>query len=509
MEEQLVRPGSPLDGKTVGTSGLRSRLGLILVAIKRRDGHLAFNPETTRPSPPATRSSPSAVASSRSVQMRSPSTEGSRRRGGAPAAADEGARWSRIGTAVFGALLGGLVGGFLVVGVTLVLKAGMDFVAVQSTWYSSSSRCSGWRSPRWFCTGSARARAGGGRTAHPWRTFPPEAARADISADVVNSAGEEERFPWRLAPIRALAILATVGSGAAMGTEAPAAYLGVAAGVCLGDRGRWWRRLLRPAALAGGAAGVAALMAIPLVGTAFMLELGRRRQAPLSAERVIAALVGGVIGWGINVAFHLNLIRLVVPNEPPVSFMQAVVTALFIGALSGIVSSLAGLAVYQAKKWQAPPALRLAIGGAATVATVLVLARIASPSASIGPGRRRHPVGRERRRAPVDAAGRLHSARGGDDRGGRGGRLWRRLRPVPRRRRHRGPRVRARARHRQRSRGRGGRGGRHRGRLPAAAHRGRDGVRRRRPTAGDADLPRHGRGRVLPRAWAWNPCSRS
>ena len=77
-----------------------------------------------------------------------------------------------------------------------------------------------------------------------------------------------------------------------MGTEAPAAYLGVAAGACLGDRGRWWRRLLRPAALAGGAAGVSALMAIPLVGTAFMLELGRRRRRPLSAERVMAALVG-------------------------------------------------------------------------------------------------------------------------------------------------------------------------------------------------------------------------
>jgi voltage-gated potassium channel len=44
MEEQLVRPGSALDGKTVEASGLRSRLGLILVAIKRRDGHLAFNP---------------------------------------------------------------------------------------------------------------------------------------------------------------------------------------------------------------------------------------------------------------------------------------------------------------------------------------------------------------------------------------------------------------------------------------------------------------------------------
>jgi voltage-gated potassium channel len=49
MEEQLVHPGSPLDGKTVGASGLRSRLGLILVAIKRRDGRLAFNPEDDVP----------------------------------------------------------------------------------------------------------------------------------------------------------------------------------------------------------------------------------------------------------------------------------------------------------------------------------------------------------------------------------------------------------------------------------------------------------------------------
>ncbi len=44
MEEQVVRPGSPLDGKTVGASGLRARSGRILVAIKHPDGQLAFNP---------------------------------------------------------------------------------------------------------------------------------------------------------------------------------------------------------------------------------------------------------------------------------------------------------------------------------------------------------------------------------------------------------------------------------------------------------------------------------
>jgi voltage-gated potassium channel len=44
IEEELVRPCGPLDGLTVGASGLRSRPGLILVAIRRCDGEIAFNP---------------------------------------------------------------------------------------------------------------------------------------------------------------------------------------------------------------------------------------------------------------------------------------------------------------------------------------------------------------------------------------------------------------------------------------------------------------------------------
>ena len=49
MEEQLVLPGSLLDGKTVGTSGLRGRRGCLLVAIRRGDGYVAFNPEDDAP----------------------------------------------------------------------------------------------------------------------------------------------------------------------------------------------------------------------------------------------------------------------------------------------------------------------------------------------------------------------------------------------------------------------------------------------------------------------------
>jgi H+/Cl- antiporter ClcA len=127
-------------------------------------------------------------------------------------------------------------------------------------------------------------------------------------------------------------------------------------------------------------------MGIPLVGTAYMLELGRRHNAPLSAERVTAALIGGFVGWGIDAIFGLSLIRLVVPHEPPVNFAQAAITALFIGALSGAITSLAGSLIYRAKKWQASPSVRLFAGGLATALTAVVLTMIAAPSTAVGPG---------------------------------------------------------------------------------------------------------------------------
>lgn len=286
-------------------------------------------------------------------------------------------------TEVAGGLLGGLIGGAFVVVVTLVLKASMDFFALQSAWMLIVTPLIGLTLAALTLHGFGR-REGSAR-AGPFRTFSAAAIRSDITGDVVNTAGCEERFPWRLAPIRLAAILATVGSGAGMGTEAPAAYLGVAAGACAADRGRW-RQLLRPAAVAGGAAGVGALMGIPLVGTAFMLEMGRRNDARYSAGRVIAALIGGFIGWAIDSTFDLQLIRLVVPREPPVSGVQALVTVVFIGALAGGITSVTAAALYRAKKWNAAPVTRLVIGALATGSAAIVLAQIAEPTAAFGPG---------------------------------------------------------------------------------------------------------------------------
>jgi H+/Cl- antiporter ClcA len=152
------------------------------------------------------------------------------------------------------------------------------------------------------------------------------------------------------------------------------------------DRGGWWRRFVRPAAVSGGAAGVSALVGIPLVGTTFMLELGRRRHIALSLERVTAALMGGAIGWAINSAFGLDLIRLTVPEIAPGDLLTALKTALIAGATAGTITSLTGIAIYRARGWHANPSFRLVTGGLVVAAASIAIAMIATPSAAIGPG---------------------------------------------------------------------------------------------------------------------------
>jgi H+/Cl- antiporter ClcA len=226
------------------------------------------------------------------------------------------------------------------------------------------------------------------RPKQTWYSFPHDVARADLTGDVVNTAGAEEKFPWERAPLRALAILSTVGLGAPMGTESPAAHIGVATGVWLSSRNPSLRRFVRPAAIGGGAAGVSALMGIPLVGSFFMFELSQRRQIPLTSERAAAMLAGGVAGWGVNFIFKLSLIRLVVPTVPPADLWDAAAAALFVGAIAGVITSLSSEAIYWARglQKQTRPATRLLFGGLAMLVLAIVTSHVASPAAALGPG---------------------------------------------------------------------------------------------------------------------------
>ncbi len=142
----------------------------------------------------------------------------------------------------------------------------------------------------------------------------------------------------------------------------------------------------RPAAVAGGAAGIAALIGLPLVGVVFMMELGRRRDVPVTLRRAGAACIGALVGWGVNVRFDLDLIRLVVPQVSPGDLRRALVTAALVGALSGATCSVTGVFIGRARGWRAGSGVKLVAGGVVVVGSAAVIMAVASPSAAIGPG---------------------------------------------------------------------------------------------------------------------------
>jgi chloride channel protein, CIC family len=303
-----------------------------------------------------------------------------------------------LGLHATGGLLGGLAGAATAVLVTELIKAILAVVSRQATWVIIVVPLVGLVASVVILHGYHRGEAL--QTLSPdiaeprrrrrllprWSPSRRDVIRADLTADVLATAGEEDRFPYRLAPPRIAAIVATVGLGAPMGTESPAAHMGVAAGAFLGDRGVRWRLLARPAAVGGGAAGVAALIGNPLVGAAFILELGRRRSVPLGSERVAAAVMGGLVGWIINGAFGLDLIRLNVPDVAPNGLVQALGAALLVGAVAGTITSLTGSAIYRARGWQASPVFRLVAGGLVVALAAVAVATIATPAAAVGPG---------------------------------------------------------------------------------------------------------------------------
>ena len=298
--------------------------------------------------------------------------------------------------AVAGGILGGLVASVLVVAVTSTIKAILAWITDQDSWVMLTAPFLGVVGAvlllNLVADGRAAQRVDGAgappRRFSAWLRFPANAVRADLTSDVVRTAGHEEDFPSRLAPIRALAIISTVGLGAPMGTESPAAHLGVAAGSATGSGARhaWLRRLARPAGVGGGAAGVAVLMGLPLVGLVFILELGRRSRAPISLPRMLATTCGALAGWAINTLLKLDLIRLIVPMTPPNSLWQALVAAILVGVVAGAVSSVTGAAIYQARGWQAGLVTKLLVGSAALLGCLLAVSMIATPAAAIGPG---------------------------------------------------------------------------------------------------------------------------
>jgi hypothetical protein len=132
---------------------------------------------------------------------------------------------SPVAAYALGGVLGGSAAAVLVVGITEMIKAMLTVVSGQDTWVLILAPLLGLGLSvlvlYGFGLSSETHTPGQPRWAAAWRAFPPGAVRADLTGDIVEFAGQEERFPWRLAPIRLVAIYATVGGGRRWGPRSP------------------------------------------------------------------------------------------------------------------------------------------------------------------------------------------------------------------------------------------------------------------------------------------------
>lgn len=111
-------------------------------------------------------------------------------------------------------------------------------------------------------------------------------------------------FDQRPVPGRLLASAATLGSGAAMGFEGPAIYLGASIGAAL--QRRWGRVFSREDAklllVCGAAAGVAAIFKAPATGLVFALEVPYRED--LARRMLLPAMFASAASYVVYVAIN-------------------------------------------------------------------------------------------------------------------------------------------------------------------------------------------------------------
>lgn len=194
--------------------------------------------------------------------------------------------------------------------------------------------------------------------------FCPEAAGSGIPQLKLAYWRDFGAVPWRVAWVKFIAGVLSVGGGASLGREGPSVQLAGAVGSCVGGWLGEAKQSRRPAAAAGAAAGLAAAFNTPLAAVTFVLEeiigdLNSRFLGTILLASVIGAFVVHAL-VGPQPAFQLA----------PVSVSSWRIYALV--PLAAAAASLVGVAFQRAslglrararRLTAVPPWLRPALGG--------------------------------------------------------------------------------------------------------------------------------------------------
>jgi chloride channel protein, CIC family len=197
--------------------------------------------------------------------------------------------------------------------------------------------------------------------------------------------------PWP-APARVLGLVASIGTGGALGFEGPALYIGASIGT-LFRRSLAILQLEPVTALVAGAAGaVGGLFQQPLLGAIAAIDMPYR--SGIDVKRLPAALIGGLAGWVMFGVVRLEHSE-IIPNIVDIELSTTVFIAAILAALiASVVARVFGIVVMWAKRTSTAvvSVLRVAIAGGVLFVLVLMAHQLVGTSVAdnvaIGPGPR-------------------------------------------------------------------------------------------------------------------------
>jgi CIC family chloride channel protein len=212
----------------------------------------------------------------------------------------------------------------------------------------------------------------------------PEPGVAD---EYVRAFHRGEPVRLRDVPRRLAAAAATLASGAPLGFEGPAIYVGAAAGSVTGRLPwrRWTREQRNALLVAGAAAGVAAIFKAPATGALFALEVPY--QADLARRSLLPALFASATGYLAFVAVEGTEPLFAIGTTAPLDTAD-LLAAIAIGLLAGIgARAFAGLlALTKRAAASVPRWAAVGVGGSALAGLIVASEALTGAPLALGPG---------------------------------------------------------------------------------------------------------------------------
>lgn len=195
------------------------------------------------------------------------------------------------------------------------------------------------------------------------------------------------RFDLRAVPARLAASVATLGTGAPLGYEGPAIYVGAAIGSAVQRRLNRYFTIEETKLLlvAGAAAGVSAIFKAPVTGLVFALEVPF--QQDLARRMLLPAAMSSAASYVVFAAIAGTEPILPVAGQPPFNLVDlggAAVIGLAAGLLARAFVSIIGLAKRLGTVGH--PAVRVVAAGAVLALTVLGAEALGYGPLALGPG---------------------------------------------------------------------------------------------------------------------------